>query len=334
MKTLLFAVAVAGSAWASADAASAPQTGSPTKADTTVVARVNGDAVTRAELTRMLNSPGTPGKLQQEFGVADIKQKDLERLAVRSLVRRRLMLQEAVRRNLVVTDEELDRGMTSLRRRFADLRNFGIWMKEEGLDDQSLFETLRAEMLVTRLAGALVADVRVTEEQIRKYYDAYKKDLNTEEVWLQIIVVKSSDEAKQIQAALAKGDDFGRLAQRRSVGVRAARGGDAGWVQSETLWAPMRDAVSTLKPGQAIGPLQRGNEFLVVRLHERRPGRTKSLGEARAEIERRLLAEKQQTALRTWLIEQEKKSNVEVFSKPGKPDGGITGSGALEMDSL
>jgi parvulin-like peptidyl-prolyl isomerase len=332
MKTLLFAVAVAGFVCASPDAAPAAQTGDPTKPDTTVVARVNGEAVTRVELQRMLNNPLTRRQLQQEFGVADPDQKELERLALRSLIRRRLMLQEAARRKMAISDEELDQGIASLRRRFEDLRSFGMWMKEEGLDDRSLFESIRVQMLATRVAGALAAEVRVTEEQVREHYEAHREDLKTEEVWLQIIAVKSSEEATEIHAALGKGEDFGRLAQRRSVGVRAARGGDAGWVHSETLWPPMRDAVSTLQPGQAIGPLQRGNEFLIVRLHGRRPGRTKSLDEARHEIERRLLGDKQRTAIQTWLADQEKKSNIEVLHQPGKPHDGITGSGSLETD--
>jgi parvulin-like peptidyl-prolyl isomerase len=293
---------------------------------------VNGEAVTRAELQRMLNNPLTRRQLQQESGVADSDQKELERLALRSLIGRRLMLQEAARRKMAISDEELDRGIASLRRRFEDLRSFGMWMKEEGLDDRSLFESIRMQMLATRVAGALAAEVRVTEEQIREYYEAHGEDLKTEEVWLQIIAVKSSEEAKEIHAALGKGEDFGRLAQRRSVGVRAPRGGDAGWVHSETLWPPMREAVGTLQPGQAIGPLQRGDEFLIVRLHGRRPGRTRSLDEARHEIERRLLGEKQRTAIHTWLADQEKKSNIELFPKPGKPNDRITGSGSLETD--
>jgi parvulin-like peptidyl-prolyl isomerase len=223
------------------------------------------------------------------------------------------MLQEAARRNMTVTDEELDRGIASLRSRFEDLRGLGIWMKEQGLDDQTLFETIRAEMLVVRVSGALVADVRVTEEEIREYYEAHTQDLRTEDVWIQVIAVKSRTEAEEIQKALAKREDFGRLARQRSVGLRAAQGGDVGWVDSAMLWPPMRDAVSTMKAGEAMGPLQRGEEFLIVRLHERRPGRTKTLDEARRDIERRLLAEKQQAAIQTWLAEQEKKSKIETF---------------------
>jgi hypothetical protein len=62
------------------------------------------------------------------------------------------------------------------------------------------------------------------------------------------------------------------------------------------------------------GPLQKGaDEFLIVGLEGRRPVRAKSLGEARPEIERRLLPAKQQEAVQAWLTEQEKTSKIEVY---------------------
>jgi len=312
MKSVVIAVA-AVSCWAASSDCWAGQIGNSPKDNLVVVARVNGEPVTGAEFQRMLSHPLTRNQLQQELGVEDPDPKELERLALRRLIHRRLMLQEAGRRKIAVTDEDLDKVIASLRRRFVDLKDFGVWMKEQGLDDRSLFETIRAEMLATRVAGALVAGVGLTEAQVREYYEAHKEDLKTEEVRIQIIAVKERAEAEEIQAALGKGEDFGRLAQRRSLGQRAARGGDVGWVNSEVLRPPMREAVSTLKPGEAIGPLPRGDEFLIVRLHERRTGRTKSLVEARPEIEPSLLAPKQQKALQSWLAEQEKKSKIEVF---------------------
>ena len=57
--------------------------------------------------------------------------------------------------------------------------------------------------------------------------------------------------------------------------------------------------------------MPRGAEFLVVRLAERR-GRARSLGEARPEIVRRLLPEKQQEVVRRWLEDRKRSANVEV----------------------
>jgi parvulin-like peptidyl-prolyl isomerase len=314
MKSVFLIAAIAGSLRPSPVSARAEQP-APAKPDVAVVARVNGEAITKAEFHRMLGNPVTRQQLQQELGAKEPGSKDLERLAMRKLIHRRLMLQEASRRNIAVTNEELDKGMAALRRRFDDLKSFGQWMKDQGLDEPSLFATLREEMVATRTAGALVAGVRLTEEDVLTYYQSHKEDLEIEEVWIQVIAVKDKKAVDEIQKALKKGADFGRLAQQRSHGLRAAEGGNVGWVNAATLWPPMRDAVSTLKPGEAVGPLQQAEDFLIVRLQERRRGRTKTLAEARPEIEPLALAQKQQAALQAWVTEQEKKAKIEVFDR-------------------
>ena len=295
------------------EVAGAAQAVSPNKPAAAVVARVNGDPVTRAEFQRMVGNPLTRSELQQERGVENPDPKELERLALRKVIHQRLMIEEAARRKIAISADELDKAIAALRRRFEDLESFGKWMTDQSLDDRALFETVRGDMLTARVWALLVEGVRVPEERVVQYYKAHKGELNTDGLWIQTIVVKDEAAAREIQAALGKGADFGRLAQQRSLGVRAARGGDLGWIDSETLWPPMRDAVSTLKPGEAIGPLQNGEQFFIVRLQERRPGRTKTLAEARPEIERRLLAGERQAVVTRWLTEQETKATIEVF---------------------
>lgn len=265
----------------------------------------------------MLGNPLTRSEVQQERGVEDPDPKELERLALRKVIHHRLMVHEAGRRQIEITTAELDKAIAALRRRFEDLESFGTWMKEQGLDDKALFETIRADMMTARLWGLLVEGVRVPEERVEQYDQAHKGELKSEELWIQIIVVKEKGAAAEIQAALRKGEDFGRLAQQQSLGLRAPQGGDMGWVDSETLWPPMRDAVGTLKPGEAIGPLQKGEQFHIVRLQERRAGRTKTFAEAQPEIERRLLAAERQAVVTAWLAEQEKKAKIEMFFANG-----------------
>jgi len=286
-------------------------------AEPDMVARVNGEPVTRAELKRILADPLTRRRLQQELGVQEPDGKELDRLALRMLIKRRLLLQEAARRNLIVTEQDLDHGLTALRNRFNDLRSFGAWMKEQGLNDKSLFETLRDEMLVNRARAALVEEVRVNGEQVEEYYEAHKKDLKTDgEVRLRIIAVKDKIAAEKILAELKRGGNFTALARKLSIGIRAAQGGDTGWVKPQTLPPPLRKAVETLKAGEVIGPLRKDTEYLIVGLAGRRAAQTKSLAEARPEIEKRLLAEKQQETIQSWLTEQEKNSKIELFPQP------------------
>jgi parvulin-like peptidyl-prolyl isomerase len=279
-----------------------------------IVARVNGEPVTRAELQRILTDPVTRQQLQQELGVQEPDSKDMDRLALKKLINRRLALQEAGQRNLTVTEQELDQAITTLRRRFGDLKSFGAWMKERGLDDRSLFETIRTEMLVSRVRAALVEGVRLTEEQVKEYYESHRADLKTAgDVRLRVIAVRDKAAAEEILALLQKGTDFGAMARARSMGMRAAQGGDIGWVDPRTLPPTLQKAVGAMKTGETRGPLRKGEDFLIVRLVGRRPPRTKSLAEARPELERRLLPAKQQEVFQAWLAEQEKNSKIELF---------------------
>jgi len=283
-------------------------------AQTDTVARVNGEPVTRAELQGVLADPMTRSRFQQELGVEEPKSQELDRLALRLLIKRRLMLQEAGRRNLTVTEQELDDAVTALRGRFKDLRSFGAWTQEQGLNDNSLFDTLRAEMLAARVVAALVREVRVTGEQVEEYYEAHKKELKTDgEVRLRIIAVKERTAAEGILAELRQGANFAALARKWSLGMRAAQGGDTGWVKPQALAPQLRKSVAALKAGEAGGPLQAGAEFLIVGLVGRRAAEIKSLAEARPEIEKRLVSKKQQETIQAWLTEQEQKSKIEVF---------------------
>jgi peptidyl-prolyl cis-trans isomerase C/foldase protein PrsA len=267
----------------------------------------------------MLADPLMQYQFEREPGSQKADSKEEERLALQKLIHRLLILQEARRRNITVTEQDFDQTLTALRRRFADVRSFGVWMKERGLDDRSLFDMIRTEMLMRRVMTALVERIRPTEVEAQAYYETHKEDLTIgEEVRLRIIVVKSRKAAEEILAALRKGENFSRLARARSLGLHAAQGGDMGWVSLQTLPSPLQRAVEKLKTDDVGGPLQKSaDEFLIVGLEGRRPVRAKSSAEARPEIERRLLHEKQQEAIQTWLKEQENKSKIELFLPPG-----------------
>lgn len=293
-----------------------PESATPESALPEVVARVDGEPVTRAELRRMIANPRTLEQARQELGGRPPGAADLHRLALRKLVHLRLLVQEARRRGITVTDDELDQAIVSLRRGFPDLRSFGEWMKGQGLDEPSFFEGVRADLAADRVRAALVEGVRVAEAHLRAYHDAHRDDLRPAEVRLQIIAVRDEATATEIVAALRGGEPFSRVARQRSRGSRASRGGDTGWVPAASLPPPLREAVAMLEPGEARGPLRRGSDLLIVRLKDRRLGAAMSLAEATPEIERRLLPGLRQEALEAWLRERQEAARIELLYHP------------------
>ena len=277
-----------------------------------VVARANGEAITWAQLHRVQVDLVA---LQQQVGDSDAIQDGLQDLALKNLIQRRLLLQEAARRELSVSEDEFDEALLALRHRFSDLDSLGVWMQRRGFTDGSLIDTIRGDLLVQRVTAALLTEVTVTEEQTNEYYEAHKTNLVIgEEIRLRIIVVSSAMAAKQVVRALRNGENFSHLARQLSQGRRATEGGDTGWVDLLTLPLLVRQAVAMLKEGEAAGPLEKSaDEFLIVALDGRRPRLAKNLHEAQPEIERRLLAAKKQETITEWLAEQEQKSKIELF---------------------
>ena len=128
-------------------------------ADPEIAARVNGEPVTRVEIARLLNDPLARRALEEELGSRAPEAGELERLALRNLVHRRLLLQEAGRRRFTVPEKELDQALSALRSRFGDVGGFGAWMRERGLDDKALRDTLRTQVLESRVWSALAEGV-------------------------------------------------------------------------------------------------------------------------------------------------------------------------------
>lgn len=296
----------------------ATQSRSVTGTASDIGAMVNGDSITLGELQRVRTDLLELSRRQAEQGAEPPDTTQLDQLAIRQLIQRRLMLQEAARRNLTVGEVEIDNALSELRGRFPDLERFGMWMQARGLDDTSLVETIHDDLLVRRLTMTLVNRAEVTPEQVEAYFEEHRDDLTIgEEVRLSIIVVASDEAGQAVLTALSDGANFRRLARKVSLGQRAADGGDTGWVDPSVLPPPLRRAVARMKEGEAYGPLRRDiGEFLIVALAGRRPVRARSLEEARRQIERDLLLAARRQAVEEWLAEQELTSRIEVLLPP------------------
>jgi parvulin-like peptidyl-prolyl isomerase len=278
-----------------------------------VVARVNGETVSRSEWQRMMADPLMQNLYQREFAAKKTEPDEFKNWALRKLIMQRLVLQNAALRNLTVTEQEIDLAMAATRRRFKDVKKFQRWLRSRVLDDKSLRDILRADMVTMRLKSVLLSGVRATDDQVKEYYAAHRDEFKTtEQVRLRFVVVKEKTMAEEIMAALDKGGDFDRLAAERS----AASGGvgDTGLVDPETLTPLLQDYLRILSVGETRGPLEAGLDgFLIVRLEERVAPKTKTLEEARSQVEQRVLAQEREKFLQSWLTEQEKQSKIEVF---------------------
>lgn len=85
-------------------------------------------------------------------------------------------------------------------------------------------------------------------------------------VELQIIVVSSADQAQKVQERLRNGEDFSTLAKQESTDATAVDGGFMGMLDPSTLRSELRDAVSTLRPGNISGIIRIPSGYAILKM--------------------------------------------------------------------
>ena len=156
---------------------------------------------------------------------------------------------------------------------------------EEGAEetDQLLakYPERAADQIFDRVAAA-----EPTEEELRAAYDAaFGADKTPKEEYsASHILVKTEEEAKAIADELAKGADFGKLAEEKSTDNSGANKGDLGWFTPDMMVKPFADAVVALKKGEVSAPVQSQFGWHVIKLIDERTQAAPAFDEVRDEL--------------------------------------------------
>jgi peptidyl-prolyl cis-trans isomerase D len=97
-------------------------------------------------------------------------------------------------------------------------------------------------------------------------------------------------QANQILGMAKSGQDFAALAKKYSQDPGSAKnGGSLGWIDRSGFVAPFADALFNMKSvGDIVGPVKTQYGYHIIKLDGIQPGRTKTLAEARPELEAQL----------------------------------------------
>ena len=198
------------------------------------VARVNNDTIS-----------------EKEFNDA-LQQGDMARAVLDSLIVNKLLLQEASRRAITVSKEEVDAQMATEENMVLAQTGlpFDEWLASDGRSRQEWREDVHNRLLR--------AKVIIPADELKKYFEQHRSEFDRpEEVIYRKIVVSSKPQAEAFRKQLAEGKDFAQLAKDRSEDVLSARrGGMAGFARKGLVNDPeLEKVLFSLKPGEVSQPL-------------------------------------------------------------------------------
>jgi peptidyl-prolyl cis-trans isomerase SurA len=165
-----------------------------------------------------------------------------------------------------------------------NLRQFRDVLEDDGYDFSQFRETIREEMIITRLRKSQVEDrVVVSDREVDNFLATQTIQSGSEEEYqLQHILISMPDAAspeqvqdaqqrlEKIQSLLAEGGDFAEVAAGYSDGQNALEGGELGWRKQGELPSLFAEAVPALSVGEVSEPLRSGSGFHLVRLKDKK----------------------------------------------------------------
>jgi hypothetical protein len=148
--------------------------GPPDSAAAVPAARVNGVAIERPAVLELVK-----GLARAEPAPPDSARiADLTDSAVDSLIDLELLYQEAVRRKVVVTAEEVDREVARVRGHFPSEAEFAAALESRGMTQVEMRLDTRRTLMADRLLRQTVwRDVRVDSTEVEQFYQENRAQL-------------------------------------------------------------------------------------------------------------------------------------------------------------
>jgi|GEM_PF-530838 len=254
------------------------------------VATVNGEKISKDELYEaMVPSAGTT--------------------ALDSLITMKLVDQEASNKKIEVTEDEMAKELADVKKNFGSESAFKDALKQAGLSEDVLNNQLQMQVQLRKL---LKDKVKVTDADIKKYYDENKASFATEEqVKASHILVKTKEEADAIEKQLKNGGDFAAIAKEKSTDTgSAANGGDLGYFGKGAMVPEFEKAAFDLKVGEISAPIKSDYGYHIIKVIDHKQASTPTLEEKKAEITESLEYQQLGTLSQTLITDLRGKATI------------------------
>ena len=239
----------------------------------------------------------------------------LKRKVLSDLIRERLLLQEASRRGLTVSEETLEARIDEIREGYTNspLRKSLI---KHAMDYDHWRQALRENMIMEALFTSVVREAgKVTDQEISQYYkDHLDEFLVPEAVQLNQIVVKNRSKAQKLLRRIRRGERFEALAEKYSIGPEKEASGRLGTYRRGELPEPLEKAAFSTPAGKVTSLVETQHGFHLLQVVKRMPSHVQTEEEAQEEIARKLLQEKEQALYDAWVTRLIHDSDIRVHA--------------------
>jgi peptidyl-prolyl cis-trans isomerase C len=290
------------------------------------VAIVNGIGIPQDEFEQ--NIENTLNRFRQQGQqVSEEQMPVLQEQVLDQMIAEELIYQEGLEQG-VEADEELVEGQfEQMRSQFETDEAWQEAMANLGTDEIELREQLERNAIIQEMVAQTTSDVgNITEEDVQTFYEENPQFfeqgeqvaarhilISTQGVTDEEVLEEKRAQAEEIKAELEAGADFATLAQERSEGPSASRGGDLGTFGRGQMVPAFEEAAFNLEEGEISAIVETQFGYHIIEVTDRIDGGTTPLAEVRPNIQQYLAQQRQQEAINEYIETLREGAEVEVL---------------------
>jgi len=246
---------------------------------------------------------------------------------LKDLIDRRLIIQSFRKEKFEIPDHFVEEQMRGIiKESFGGDRNTFIKTLEAQKYSIGEFKQKETERMIVQAMRAknIKRNPISSPTKIEEYYRKHRAEFTAkEQVKLRMIMIPGHADtgqsatqkalAEEVLGQLVGGADFEHIAQVYSEDGTRDVGGDWGWIERKTIAPPLEKIAFNMPIGRISNIIEYGGNYYILKVDERQGGTTRSLAEARPDIEKKLLQEEAQDLQERWIAGLRAKAFIRTF---------------------
>jgi foldase protein PrsA len=282
------------------------------------VAVIGDQTVTKADFDRLLTQAQSSYKeSKRKFpkpGTEEYVQ--LRDQIVSYLVQRAQFAEEAEKRDIEVSDKQVDKRLDQLVQQFFDgnKKRYEKQLKDNGVTEDQVRSDIEAQLIQEELFKDVTKDVKVSDAEARKYYGENKEQYQTPaQRDIRHILVKKNQQAlaNQLAAQLRSGGSFPKLARQYSQDPGSKKQGGRLEISKGQTVAPFDKVAFSIARNRISDPVKTQFGWHVIEaLSAVKPTKTTPFKQVKEAIRQQLLQTKKNEKSSSYVEDLKKSDDV------------------------
>lgn len=278
-----------------------------------IVAKVDGRGISAGELRKSLEKLKRKYRVDIHESMSSDSHIWLKTDALNSLIQNTLFRQEAGKRGVSLSAEEIEDGLIRAKDGYLD-GSFKKYLEIENISLEDWEKNLKNNLLIKKLIDKMVnSNISVDDEGLNEYFAEHEREFHKgKQVKVLHIMVETEEEALNLKKQLdSNAKEFSDLAREFSLGPEGAEGGDLGYLEEGQMPAELEE-IFKLNVNEISNIIRTPYGSHLFKVVDKRKDRKMSFDESRKIIRDKLLRERRDKAFKDWLAELKENAKIEI----------------------